>query len=96
MFNFDIALYVLLENAYSQLPTVMFVAEENRGQWEIGNNRRAMSEVAFWRCFSKQVFFFCLGFLSRTLKNHRAAEEGGGYFFSFSLPLPPASQTLRR
>ena len=53
MFNFDIALYVLLENAYSQLPTVVFVAEENRGQWEIGKNRRAMSEVAFWRCFSK-------------------------------------------
>ena len=39
--------------------------------------------------------FFYLGFLSRTFTIHRAAGEGGGYYFNSSLPLPPASQTLR-
>ena len=41
------------------------------------------------------VFFFYLGFLSRTFTNHRTAGEGGGHFFNSSLPLPPASQTIR-
>ena len=27
--------------------------------------------------------------------NHRTAREGGGHFFNSSIPLPPASQTLR-
>ena len=40
-------------------------------------------------------FFFYLGFLSRTFTIHRTAGEGGGYFFKSSLPLPPASQTIR-
>ena len=40
-------------------------------------------------------FFFYLGFLSRTFTIHRTAGEGGGYLFNSSLPLPPASQTLR-
>ena len=40
-------------------------------------------------------FFFYLGFLSRTFTIHRTAGEGGGYFFNSSLPLRPASQTLR-
>ena len=40
-------------------------------------------------------FFFCLGFLSRTFTIHGTAGEGGGYLFNSSLPLPPASQTLR-
>ena len=41
-------------------------------------------------------FFFYLGFLSWTFTNHRSAGEGGGHFFISSLPLPPASQTLRQ
>ena len=41
------------------------------------------------------IFFFYLGFLSRTFSNHRTAGEEGGHFFNSSLPLPPASQTLR-
>ena len=40
-------------------------------------------------------FFFYLDFLSRPVTNHRTAGEGGGHFFNFSLPLPPASQALR-
>ena len=40
-------------------------------------------------------FFFYLGCLSRTFSNHRTAGEGGGLFFNSSLPLPPASRTLR-
>ena len=41
------------------------------------------------------VFNFYLGFFSQTLMNHRTAGEGGGQFFNSSLPLAPASQTLR-
>ena len=41
------------------------------------------------------IFFFYLGFLSRTFTIHRTAGEGGGYLFNSSLPLSPASQTLR-
>ena len=40
-------------------------------------------------------FFFYLGFLSRPFTNHRTAGERGGHFFNSSLPLLPASQTLR-
>ena len=40
-------------------------------------------------------FFFYLDFLSRIFTNHRSAGEGGRHFFNYSLPLPPASQTLR-
>ena len=46
-------------------------------------------------CLFVFVFFFYLGFLSRTFTIHRTAGEGGGYFFNSPLPLPPASQTLR-
>ena len=44
---------------------------------------------------SHKVFFFYLGFLSRTFTIHGTAGEGGGYLFNSSLPPPPASQTLR-
>ena len=43
----------------------------------------------------KDFFFFYLGFLSRTFTIHGTAGEGGGYLFNSSLPLPPASQTIR-
>ena len=41
------------------------------------------------------LFFFYLGLLSRSFTNHRIAGEKGGHFFNSSLPIPPASQTLR-
>ena len=41
------------------------------------------------------LFFFYLGFLSQPFTNHRTAGEGGTHFFNSSLPLPPASHTLR-
>ena len=41
-------------------------------------------------------FLFYSGFLSRTFTIHVTTREGGGYFFNSSLPLPPASQTLKR
>ena len=41
------------------------------------------------------IYFFYLGFVSRTFTNYRTAREGGGHSISSSLPLPPASQTLR-
>ena len=42
------------------------------------------------------LFFFYLDFLSRTFTIHRTAGEGASNLFKSSLPLPPASQTLRR
>ena len=47
----------------------------------------------FLFCFV--LFLFYLGFLSRTFTNHRTAGEGGGHFFSSSLPLPSTSRVLR-
>ena len=44
---------------------------------------------------SEYIFFVYLGFLSRTFMIHRTAGEGGGYLFNSSLPLSPASETLR-
>ena len=40
-------------------------------------------------------FISYLGFLLQPFTNYRTAGEGGGHFFNSSLPLPPASQTLR-
>ena len=41
-------------------------------------------------------FFFSIWvFFSRTFTNHSTAGEGRGHFFNFSLPLLPASKTLR-
>ena len=39
--------------------------------------------------------FFHLGFLTRTFTIHRTAVEGEDISLNFSLPLPPAPQTLR-
>ena len=47
--------------------------------------------------FSKvanQLFFFYLGFLSRTFTIHRTAGEGGGYLYNSCLPLPPLQRHL--
>ena len=45
---------------------------------------------------SANNFFFYLGFLPQTFMDHRTAGEGGRRFFhNSSLPLPPASRTLR-
>ena len=51
-----------------------------------------VSSKAFQIC---KMFFFYLGFLSRTFSNHRTAGEGRGHFFNSSPQLPPTSQTLR-
>ena len=53
----------------------------------------AMSNVT--SCNLWKLFFFYVGFLSRTFTIPNAAGEGGGYLFNSSLPLPSASQTLR-
>ena len=45
--------------------------------------------------YSESFFLFCLGFLSKTFTNRRTAWEGGRHFLNSSLPLPPASETLR-
>ena len=39
--------------------------------------------------------YLYLGFLLRIFTNHRTAGEERGHFFNSSLPLLPASQTLR-
>ena len=49
--------------------------------------------------YKKNIFgdisFFHLGFLSETFTIHRAVGERRDNLFNSSLPLPPASQTLR-
>ena len=45
-----------------------------------------------------QIFFFFsiwVFYHDHSRITHRTAGEGGGHFFNSSLPLPPASQTLR-
>ena len=49
--------------------------------------------IAVDSSFVSTFFFFTL--FSRTFTNHRTAGEGGGHFINSSLPLPPASKTLR-
>ena len=44
-------------------------------------------------CFN--FFFFLSGFSFTNIHDSRDSREGGGYLFNSSLPLPPASQTLR-
>ena len=44
---------------------------------------------------SPMPFFFLIWVLSQTFMNHKTAGDGGGHFINSSLPLPPASQTLR-
>ena len=41
------------------------------------------------------LVFFYVCFLSPIFPIHRTAGEGRGHLFNFSLPLPPASETLR-
>ena len=45
--------------------------------------------------FQEFHFFFYLSFLCRPFTNHRTTAERGEPFFSSSLPLSPASETLR-
>ena len=52
-------------------------------------------EFVFFFVFVFFLFFLYLDFLSQPFTNHRTVGEGGGHFFNCSLPLPPASQTLR-
>ena len=47
------------------------------------------------RQFFILIFFFYVGFLSRTFTNYRTAGEQRGHFIDSSLPLPPTSQTHR-
>ena len=52
-------------------------------------------KVSLIRFKIRKVSFFYLGFLSRPFTIHRTVVERGGHFFNSSLPLPPASPTLR-
>ena len=65
----------------------------------ISRNKRARNknhkEIFTLDLLVQITVFFYLGFLSPTFTNHSTAGEGGGHFFHSSLPLPPASQTLR-
>ena len=43
-----------------------------------------------------RAFFFLFRFSLTNTRNSQDIRERGGFFFSSSLPLPPASQKLRR
>ena len=57
--------------------------------------KKGIAEPMTRMFFFVVVVVFYRGFLSRPFTIHRTAGEGGGHFFNSSLPLPPASQTLR-
>ena len=59
------------------------------------NTKNSKTNEPYRFKYDLNFFFFYLDFLSRPFTNHRTAGEGGGHFFNSSLPLPPASQTLR-
>ena len=71
--------------------------KSNQAQYNLGREAVKISALRSKNLLDKyDLFFFSyLGFLSRTFTIHRTAGEGGGYLFNSSLPLPPASQTLR-
>ena len=70
--------------------------KSNQAQYNLGREAVKISALRSKNLLDKYFFFFSyLGFLSRTFTIHRTAGEGGGYLFNSSLPLPPASQTLR-
>ena len=78
----------------SALPSKMcFDLSANNPVAGCGNQSDIWRDVIWTSAFSNE--FFCLGFLSQAFTNRRTAEEGGGQFFNSSLPLPPASHTLR-
>ena len=66
--------------------------ERRKKLWVEGNIEGLLYEAM---TIQKRFFFSIQVFLSRTFTNHRTAGEGGGHFLNSSLPLPPASQTLR-
>ena len=64
-------------------------------KWTSLINKLILAVVFMTLVFFCFLFFFYVGFLSRTFTNHKTAGEGGGHFFNSSLPLPLTSQTLR-
>ena len=66
--------------------------ERRKKLWVEGNIEGLLYEAM---TIQKRFFFSIQVFLSRTFTNHRTAGKGGGHFLNSSLPLPPASQTLR-
>ena len=81
---------LLIKDNHESFPTYM-------SQTKNILNRETQGKVSLPGCviFLFFFFFFYLGFLSRTFTIHGTAGEGGGYLLNSSLPLPPASQTLR-
>ena len=51
--------------------------------------------ILYYFVIYKYIYIYIYFYLSRPFTNHRTAGEGGEHFFNSSLPLPPASQTLR-
>ena len=101
---------VIADNSYRKLTQVVFQPKTTEFHLDALNNwairpwvqhaiRSNFTQlIQFDFLFSFQFvcfFFFYPGFLSKPFTNNRTAEEGGGHFFNSSLPLPPASQTLR-
>ena len=74
-----------------------FHSETNTGVKRFNNIfyfRRANITLSF-KLLELLFFFFYVGFFSQTFTNHRIAGEMEEHFFKSSLPLPPASQTLK-
>ena len=106
--SFRVTLRLLAINVEKPLGTFIFFAltEKNISLFggevllrQLSFNQSIKIHGLFLQYFTEslrvKIFFFYRGFLSQPFTNHRTAGEGGGHFFNSSLPLPPASQTLR-
>ena len=86
-----------------------YIRHENDISWEHFHTFRSVAEELQDKFLYKHKLLFqksqkgpdfigfssLFGFFLQTFLLHRIAGEGEGYPFNISLPLPPASQTLR-
>ena len=89
---------IILENMFWNIKSAVFTYEEIQRK---GNSAVELACLQMLSISQRKIYiylftlFFYLGFLSQPFTNHRATGEGRRHFFNPSLPLRPASPTLR-
>ena len=98
---------ILIKFVYSVRPSIVSIILNHPTDFLLQNaDKNTYEKIAILRKYANGyaatsltllssvcVFFFFLGFLSRTFTIHRTAGKGEGYLFNSSLLLPPASRT---
>ena len=80
--------------AFHTVKMVFYSSSMNDGEF-INYEESFISSFLCRKTVPQHSFFFYLSFYSQTFTIHGTVGERGGYFFKSSLPLSPASQTLR-